>query len=391
MSPREVGSIRSQRSAAAEANAGVTFLQLLHTSFPGASLNECGDDERAVMEMLLDNGPEDVPLVCNRKFHLRDFPTPFQAARAAFIASTLDPAKPAAHKGIFELDFGPKAKYASRGYEMVEADCIVKLPAGLGEWACDPSSNPADRPLFVARAEADQALPELQPVQAVREASAISHADEAAAMAQLEAARSDDLTRDSEEAVGSGHLEGTASGIDEEATSVSFSDQYYPRGSTMYVMAELFHPIVDGGADEATEKRAADKRGRHLSAKLLQAERTLQFLKFKEQKADVRDCVLGMVFMGPEFDSALVTKVFYTLENYKDILPCLWALQQPPHRRLLCLKVVPAQPAVGTARVLARVDRLGDRVDGLGDRMNEGFDEMRKLLAGLQAGMHQKA
>lgn len=128
-----------------------------------------------------------------------------------------------------------------------------------------------------------------------------------------------------------------------------------------------------------------------MSAKLLQAERTLQFLKFKEQKADVRDCVLGMVFMGPEFDSALVTKVFYTLENYKDILPCLWALQQPPHRRLLCLKVVPAQPAVGTARVPARVDRLGDRVDGLGDRMNEGFDEMRKLLAGLQAGMHQKA
>ena len=211
--------------------------------------------------------------ISNRSFAATDFPVAFEAGRFAFSAATLSAEKPPAPThGIQCIDFS--GDYTKDSYGELEVDCLLKLPALIpSDWTRDPAA--LDPPFFIALPEL-QHLPERLgpnvPVQVVDE-------------------------------------------IAGSATHSRFSVEHYPDNSVMYVVGEVYAPL---GSEDPLIRTVQ---------KLRQAERTLQFLCAKEDKP-VGSCVLGMVFMGPHIDKTLASKLFMSLEYYKDLLPCLWSLYQ---------------------------------------------------------------
>ena len=236
----------------------------------------------------------------NRTFRLNDetFSASFLQSRDDFVRVSLAPEgppvgsdePPTAQGSVGEqrqIDFAPNAPYASRTFEKLEVDIIVKLPLqNVCEWTCDdtaaragePIGGGASRPFFI-RPASQQAVPG-------RPAPYVP----------------DSMAR-------------TVSGS-------NFSAEHYPDEAAAYVVAEVYSPLGDGSA--------------RLVQKLLQAERVLRFLAAKEHKENVRDCVLGFVFMGPGMDSSAGATLFNALLRYKMRLPCLWALQESPCRLLGC-------------------------------------------------------
>jgi hypothetical protein len=99
-----------------------------------------------------------------------------------------------------------------------------------------------------------------------------------------------------------------------QAVQSNLSLVHSPVFSAMYILGEVYSPL---GGEDALEKPAQ---------KLLQAERTLQFLVAKEGRP-VLECILGVVFLGPHMTVKMGAAVFLTLQHYKVKLPCLWALQ----------------------------------------------------------------
>jgi hypothetical protein len=247
--------------------------------------------------------------ISNRSFFARDS-SAFEMGRAAFVAATLEAEKPPAPtKGIQDINFSARGEYTKISYDQVEVDCLLKLPALVpSDWTRDPAAlNP---PFFIAP-------PNLQPLP-VRPGPSVQVVKES---------------------------DGSA------ATRSRFSFDYYPSNSALYVVGEVYAPL---GGENPLERTVQ---------KLLQAERTIQFLCAKEDKA-VGDCVLGVVFMGPHIDSALASQLFRSLNHYKAVLPCLWALYEK--RRLLGYHMrKPFQPAVEAFLNATAVAQLTQQVQQL--------------------------
>jgi len=244
--------------------------------------------------------------ISNRSFAARDFPA-FEVGRAAFIAATLEAEPPAPTKGIQDINFSASGDYTNPSYGEVEVDCLLKLPALVpSDWTRDPAAlNP---PFFIAP-------PNLQPLP-VRPGPSVQVAEESAGSA---------------------------------ATRSRFSVDHYPVNAALYVVGE-----VSLGDDNSLQRTVQ---------KLLQAERTIQFLCAKEDKA-VGDCVLGMVFMGPHIDQALAFQLFKSLSHYSAVLPCLWALHEK--RRLLGYHMrKPFQPMVEAFLNATAVAQLAQQVQQL--------------------------
>jgi hypothetical protein len=194
-------------------------------------------------------------------------------------------------------------------YGEVEVDCLLKLPAlALSDWTRDPAAlNP---PIFIAP-------PNLQPLP-VRPGPDVQVAGESAGSA---------------------------------ATRTRFSVDYYPANAALYVVGEVYAPL---GGDNPLQRAVQ---------KLLRAERTVQFLCAKEGKP-VGDCVLGVVFLGPHIDQALASQLFRSLNHYRAVLPCLWALHLK--RRLLGYHMgKPFQPAVEALLNATAVAQLTQQVQQL--------------------------
>jgi len=300
----------SERSAGAEAEASVAFLQLAHDAFPTAALSALGD-------RLLGSGSRR-PL-SNRVFSLGDeaFRAAFLKSRADFVRVTLEapmgpvddlPAAPDAVAGQRSLvDFSPGAPYTSRNYEKLEVDCIMKVPLhDVCEWTRDDTVDAsgetrvggAQAPFFI-RPTSRQTLPG-RPGPRVP-----------ASMARA-------------------------------VSGSSFSAEHYPADAAAYIVAEVYAPLGEGDA--------------RLVQKLLQAERVVRFLAAKEQKESVRDCVLGFIFMGPRVDSSAGAALFNALNLHRAQLPCLWELQEAPCRLLGC-KVATEPLVITQYRLFAAMQR----------------------------------
>jgi hypothetical protein len=323
-SVRSSGSLVSERSAKAEAEASVAFLQLVHVAFPFTSI-------LTLSERLLGSGVHR-PL-SNRIFSLGDgaFREAFLKSREEFTRVTLDarvdsadasPAAPDHAAGqLHQIDFSPKGNYASRAYEKLELDLVVKLPlTDVSEWTRDDTaavgefiSGGACRPFFIQPTN-KQTVP-----------------GRPAPPVPVSMAR-------------------TAAGS-------SFSTDHYPANAAAYVVAEVYSPL--GGGEV------------RLVQKLLQAERVLRFLAAKEGKASVRDCVLGFVFMGPSMDSRAGALLFNALSVYRARLPFLWEMQAPPCRLLGC------QVATEPLAVTLFLSRLRDRERDQRDRERDQRDRER--------------
>jgi hypothetical protein len=314
-------SFASLNSDAREADASVAFWALTHASFPTAAL-------LVVKEKLFRVAGGGTRPISHRKFKQRgEHADAFGAARTAFCAATLDPLKhPAAPKSsVQRIDFSPGKKYTSRNYEELEIDCLLKVPEPTScHWTRDPAQFLGNAPIRVAPT-GFQDLPE-------------SGAAVAAEGALAAAADS-----------------GSASPALASATRSRFSQDYYPDHSAMYVVGEVYAPTESDGARVAAQK-------------LLQAERVLRFLCAKEGKG-TRECVLGMVFLGPSMGSEQSVSLFCTLQHYKDILPCLWELHNLA--RLLCCRVRVYEPAV-------EIMRLADAVAQDRAKMQEQLQLLRE-------------
>jgi hypothetical protein len=254
-------------------------------------------------------------LISNRTFRESCHKGSFQAGRDAFVAATLDekkrPGDP--RKGVKSIDFS--GKYSQATYDELEVDCLLKLPKLLPcVWTKDPADpNP---PVFIAPSH-EQALPDRpNPNVQVRRASASA----------------------------------SASDCDSDSPA-TFSEVNYPANSAMYVMGEVYAPLGQLDSLKSTVQ------------KLLQAERTLQFLAAKEGKP-VSGCVLGVVFMGPHMDATIASQLFKSLHHYKDVLPCLWSLYGL--QRLLSYHMrKPLSPAVQAVLSATAMEQLTREVQRL--------------------------
>jgi hypothetical protein len=245
--------------------------------------------------------------ISNRSFISRDFPEAIEAGRAAFVAATLSfETLLIPPTNTQSIDFSASGDYTSKLFQQVEADCLLKLPALVPcDWTRDPAA--LDPPFLIAPAYL-QTLPE----------------------------RPDPNVQEVDEAAGS------------SPTRSRFSVDYYPAHSAMYVLGEVYAPL---GAEEPLVRTVQ---------KLLQAERTVQFLCAKEGKS-VCDCVLGVVFMGPHIDRVIASKLFDSLKFYQKQLPCLWSLHLM--KRLLGYHMrKPFQPAVEASLNATAMEQLAQDV-----------------------------
>jgi len=303
-----LSSLATAHSDAVEADAAVAFLQLVHAAFPAAHLM----DLRATLV-----GVHLQPL-SNRIFYAREFPDVFDRSRAAFIKATLEPSPPPppapAHADT--IDFSPSAKYAGRNYTELEADCIVKLPlppTGQAEWACDASTvaSPAIRAddgrslRFIAPQGPRQMLPERGEPAVVLGGPQVLVASEAR-----------DACAHSLSSAGS-----PLRAAETHAGSTRFSDDFYPAGSAVYIVAEVYTALGQRSQQQQAQK-------------LLQAERLLQFLVAKQGVDSARDAALGFVFMGPRLNAAAAARLHATLVHYSVVLPRLWELLGQPAESL---------------------------------------------------------
>jgi len=289
----------------------VSFYTFTHASFPSAALEDVKERLFTSTEVGRDvvggkKGKMDVFInrpISSRKFLLvSTFKEVFESGRNAFIVGSLQPDKPATPTdGIQGINFDPTALYCNPNYEEIEFDCLLKLPPPPSfEWTREPAQRCC--PIFVSTHD-KQALPLRGPPTLVNPPPPSSPPL-------------------------------TTSGMSN--TSSRFSVEFYPSGSSMYVVGETYAALGDGA--------------RNLTQKLLQAERGLQFLCAKEGKLGaVNECILGMVFMGTATDAAQSEMIFQSLNHYKLVLPCLWTLQGLG--RLLCYQVRAYEPAVESMRI----------------------------------------
>jgi len=320
----------------------VAFLQLAHDAFPAAAIWTLG-------ERLLGSARHR-PL-SNRVFSLGDAEVQeaFRKSRDDFVRVSLTPLERSAEgspsapgaiggerRGF--VDFSPTAPYASLTFEKLEVDLIVKLPLqGVCEWTRDDTvrareslAGGACRPFFI-RPTQQQAVPG-------RPAPPVP-----VSMARV-------------------------------VSGSNFTDDHYPADAAAYVVAEVYSPLGEGDV--------------RLVQKLLQAERIVRFLATKEGKENVRDCVLGFVFMGPSVDSGAGAKLFNALKRDRARLPCLWALQESPCRLLGCQ--VATEPAVVTQFRQGLRDRERDQRERERDQRDRERDERERERDHRERERHER-
>jgi hypothetical protein len=142
----------------------------------------------------------------------------------------------------------------------------------------------------------------------------------------------------------------------------------------MYVLGETYAALGEGT--------------KHLTQKLLQAERSLQFLCAKEDKLGaVEDCILGMVFMGTATDAAQSEKIYQSLRHYQKLLPCLWTLQGLG--RLLCYHVRAFEPAVENMRIRDSLASLKEMFEFEVQQLRVGQEQAQLRLEQAQLRLEQ--
>jgi len=310
ISPRSLKSLELAHGRSREAEASVEFWKLAHAAFPCAALQSS--------EQKLLGGER---LISSREFKAADFLGSFETGRTAFTAATLSKDFSAGEKGkleapgrgISQIDFSDKGDYTKRAYEMVEVDCLLKLPAlAPSDWMRDPDdTNP---PFFIAPPNLQQ-LP-VRPNPNVQ-------------------------------------VPASPFGL---ATNTRFSFENYPANPVMYLVGEVYAPL----SSEDPMPRTVQK--------LLQAERTLQFLSAKEGKA-VGDCVLGVVFLGPHMNVSVTSQLYRSLNYYKELLPCVWTLHTM--KRLLGYSLEIFRSAVQAHLTDSNMTQLNQRMEMLEQKDGE--------------------
>ena len=310
------------------------FLSIAHAAFPLAAL---GPARAGLLGHRL-------PLA-NRSFTLSDPATSsaFLAARSAFCKATLSckwPPQPPPGSSTPCID--PGGACLSQDYAAVEMDCLLKVPA-LSDctWTRDPAAQAGP---FLLAPSAITALP-------LRSGPALALQGGGGQAHQL--------------ALPPGPLALAQRGG--RHTSSRFTLDHYPAHAAMYILGEVYAPL---GREDA--------RAKPLAQQLLHAERNLRFLEAKEGRA-VAECVLGVVFLGPQLSEEQGGLLRQALQHYRSILPCLWGLCTAG--RVLGCKVHIFHPVVLAALTDWAIERIEQRVQ---QQEQQRLQQLQQLQVVLQ-------
>lgn len=324
-----VKSLHRENREMLEIEGSAHFLRVVHAAFPSCAIDISG---------LLDQRAEGKRRT-SRKFTIAD--KGFREARDAFVSATLKqplPENPTTIDGSAivwkplldsAIDLGPGvagggastdatrrfAEYTNPGYDNLQMDFLVKLNMGTTpiEWHEDADTKLFGRLYKVHNNNKYQLAARAEPKQ-----------------------RAERWRRKS------GHSDDTTTTV-----------HHYPPGASHYVVGEIYIP-------ECTRTKGGDG-----VQKLLQLERAVQFLRCKEGKESVLDCVAGALLIGPRFDKRARANLFKALKGAPDRFPCLTQLQAAG--RLLAFHIPPVSVSAATSQ--RQQARLEEKVDELEERL----------------------
>lgn len=288
-SKSDISSVHLVQSQGLETEASLAFLRVVRGSFPTAAFDAAGLAE-------LYNGKARV----SRKFTEEKWPQQFRAARSAFVSATLSrplpPPGSASHVlwADTTLPDGSvlKAQYVNPAFDNIEVDCLVKIEVRAGfEWKQDPDVARSSGALSVVSASAEASVPS-------RQAPSVSPVR-------------------------------WRCSSDESNASTCTALHYHPLAN-YYVIGEVYYPLHQG--DKGCDLR-------HYSPavqKLVQLERSLQFLSHKEGKP-VGNCVAGALLIGPAFNHRVRAQLAAELRRFPTRFPCLCELNS--RKRMLLLQL----------------------------------------------------
>jgi hypothetical protein len=318
----------ADRSSSSETESLISFIRLIHSSFPAAALLD--DAARHVKGVKGKGGLRGRVITCPADPPAGGELTPGDAAiHDAFKATRIKVAemktifeRPDSARGAAAFDFAADNKYLNTSFGAVEFDCLVKVPAGLGEWTQDSEAE-RNETVFVLTPDGTEDLPP-RPAAPPPELPAVATA-----------------------------------AADVSCRDTAYSRDNYPAGAAQYVIGEVYTPATASKFKDGMRK------------KLVQMERNIGLLMAKEGKFDVRDVVLGAMFMGPFMCRSVAQMLGRTIHAYRDALPYLAALLAAP-RRVLAVFTPRFEPAIAHLHVSMAVDGLrkeshihGRRIDTL--------------------------
>ncbi len=284
----------SAHSTAIEHSGGLSLLQAVHAAFPLASLEPLRSGSYG--DVLLSHGKTS-NIRINRIYKTgRPLNINFKGAQQAFAAVV---AKGKSLPALAGNSINFSGKYSGTNFEEIEIDCLIKISAAADSiWTCDPT---ASSELYHIRRSGREPLART----AAPSAPLASLASAAAAASMPPSSASNDKLS-------------TTSAI------------HYPAGATHYVIGEAYGRLDLDAADASTPVQ-----------KLLQLERILCLLLEKERTSidNIKNCILGVVLIGPSIDDATCAAVFAALHHYRAALRRLWALSEAG--RLLSIRLQP--------------------------------------------------
>ena len=285
----DISSVQLVQSQGLETEASLAFMRVVRGAFPTAAF-----DAAALAELY--NGETRL----SREFTEAKWPQKFAAARYAFVSTTLAMPLPTAgsqsrvlwadtHRpgGSVEVE----AKYVNPAFDKIEVDCLMKIEVSTDiEWAQDPDVARSSGGLSFVSASADASVPMRQspPVLPAR------------------------WCRKSDVSNG----------------STRTARHYHPL-TNYYVIGEVFYPLHQGMKGAGVSHNPAIQ-------KLVQLERSLQFLSHKEGKC-VTACVAGALLISPAFNRKARAHIVAELRLFPQRFPCLCELNAC--QRLLLLQL----------------------------------------------------
>ena len=335
-------SVQFRQNTSLEAESSLAFIRIVHSAFP-----------RSLVDVVLTSRGPDGNFRVSRTF-VRANPrwtAAFDSARDEFIATTLAeplPLNDAANSAIQWQDEPltaggggwRKAEYTSRAYEELQIDCLAKiLVDGDVEWTTEGS--PCGKSIAFIASDKQQIVPP--------SSGRVSCSERPWRRASM-----------------------TSDG--KMSTS---SDSHYEPQSTHYVVGEVYFPT-------------SNEHGYMGQQKLLQIERVLQFLKHKEGKSDICDCVAGAILLGPKFNRKSRSHLFRQLDKHQMRFPCLWSLQI--HRRLMALEVSNSPTAVIDVYREERISRVAQtaRINKLDQTVQQQAAQAAKDRARIDQMVQQQ-
>lgn len=287
-SSQSVSSVHLVQSQGLETEASLALLRVVRGSFPTAAFDAAGLAE-------LYNGKARI----SRKFTEAKWPQQLQAARSAFVNATLSQPLPlpSSTSHVLWADTSLpdgsvlKAQYVNPAFDSIEVDCLLKIEVRAGfEWKQDPDVARSSGELSFISASAEASVPHRQ----------------APPLSPVRWRRSSD-----------------------DSNASTCTAQHYHPLANHYIIGEVYYPLHQG-----------DKSGsRHYNPavqKLVQLERSLQFLSHKEGKP-VGECVAGALLIGPAFNHRVRAQLASELRQFPNRFPCLCALNS--RRRVLLLQL----------------------------------------------------